>query len=160
MDKKKIAKTTIILLAGILIGGGIGSAIGFHFGMKSGNMLSSALDYELLREPLQMVLSQGNCQAVKEALEKHISLVSKYKDIPESTLFGSIGYADLTLSHARLARLEQKSGNVERAREHIKLAEEACNQSHWKDCSEENILSVSMRFEEKSPIPCLKNDEE
>ena len=134
--------------------------VGFHFGMRSGNMLSSALEYELLSEPIQTVLSQGNCQAVREALEKHISLVSKYKDLPESFLSGAVGYADLTLSYTRLARLEQKSGHISIARDHLKKAREACSKSEWKDCSEENILTTSKFFQEKSPIPCLKNDEE
>ncbi len=160
MINKKYLKTTLILLIGIIVGGGIGLTVGFHFGMKSGNMLSNALDYELLSEPIKIVLSQGNCKAVREALEKHISLVNKHKDLPGSFISGALGFTDLTISYTRLARLERKSGNISIAREYLKKAKDACNKSGLEDCSEENILTISKLFEEKAPIPCLKNDDE
>ncbi len=160
MDTKKSLKTALLLLIGIIVGGGIGSIVGFHYGMRSGSMLSSALDIELFSGPIQTVLSQGNCQAVREALEKHISLVNKYKDLPGTFFSGAVGYADLTLSYTRLARLERKSGSIAIAQDYLKKAKAACNKAEWKDCSEENILTVSRLFEKKSPIPCLKNYEE
>ena len=156
MGNKIKLKTVILLLISVIVSGGIGLMTGFHFGIRSGNMLSSTLEYQFFREPILVVLSQGNCQAVKEALKKHISLVNKYKDIPESFFFGSVGSADLILSHTRLARLEQKDGNISIAQEHLKKAKDACNKLEWEDCSEDNMIMISKLFEEKSPIPCLK----
>lgn len=149
----------MLLLAGIIAGGSIGVGIGTNIGMKQSNMLSAAIEYNAFDEPFRLVLSEGDCPAVREALTKHISLVNKYKDMPETFFSGEIGYSDITISYARLARLENKVGNSELAKSHREKAVEACQKAQWKDCSEENILSVSRMFEQKSSIPCIANDE-
>jgi len=159
MKNKNTMKTVVLLAIGILVGGSIGLGIGFNHGIKSKNMLSAAMEYKAFDEPMKIVLSEGDCQAVKEALTKHITLVNKYKDIPETFLSGTIGYSDITVSYVRLARLEKKLGNTVLAQSHFEKAVEACRKARWKDCSEENIISVSRMFEKKSPIPCIANDE-
>jgi len=159
MKNRNTLKTSVLLLAGILAGGSIGLGIGINIGMKQKNMLSAVMEYEAFDEPFRLVLSEGECPAVKEALTKHITLVNKYKDIPETFFSGTIGYSDITISHARLARLEKKLGNTELSRSHIERAIEACRKAQWKGCSEEEILAISRVLEEKSPIPCIANDE-
>lgn len=159
MKNKNTIKNIVLLAVGILVGGSIGFGIGFNLGMKSKNMLSAAIEYKALDEPMKIVLSEGDCQAVREALTKHITLVNKYKDIPDTFLSGTLGYSDITISYVRLARLEKKLGNTDLAQSHFEKAVEACRKARWKDCSEENILSVSRMFEKKSPIPCISNDE-
>jgi len=159
MKNKNRLKTIVLLLVGILSGGGIGLGIGINIGMKQSNMLSAVLEYESFNEPFRALLSEGDCPAVREALIKHILLVNKYKDLPETPLSGKIGYSDISISYARLARLEKKNGNTDLARSHMEKAVEACQKAEWKDCSEEQILSVSRKFEEKAPIPCITIDE-
>lgn len=140
------------------MGGGVGLGVGFHLGMKSGILMGSTVEYEWFHRLSKVVLSEGDCEDVKQALESYLAMIEKQKDSPDSFISGAIAYADIVVAHARLARVEQKLGNAGSARWHIELAIEACDKAGWKECSEEKIFSISKSLENNLSIPCIQEE--
>ncbi|CAB1075501.1 hypothetical protein D1AOALGA4SA_3321 [Olavius algarvensis Delta 1 endosymbiont] len=159
MDRTKILKVSGLIVALLIIGGSIGFAIGIHIGFKTGDFTSSTMEYALSYHQLQVAFSEADCQAVRNALKAYLTVVEKHKDNTHSAFSGTVAYTDLTMAHARLARVARKLGEHDIAHQHIQAAAETCRKSRWKDCSEDHILSVSKRFEQKFPIRCLSPEQ-
>ena len=155
MNRKKILKTSGQIVALLVVGGSIGFAVGVRMGFKTGGFTSSTMEYSLSYQQLQIAFSEADCHGVRDALKAHLAVVEKHKDNPDFVFSGTVAYADITLAHARLARVARKLGDEELARQHIQAAVEACRKSGWEDCTKDHILSVSKRTEEKTPIRCL-----
>ena len=155
MNRKKILIVSGLIVALLIIGGSIGFAIGIHMGFKTGDFTSSTMEYALSHHQLQVAFSEADCQGVRNALKAYLAVVEKHKGNTQSAFSGTVAYADITLAHARLARVARKLGEHDIAQQHIQAAAETCRKSRWKDCSENHILSVSRRFEQELPIRCL-----
>ena len=155
MDRKRFLKVSGLVAALLVIGGSIGFAVGIHMGFKTGGFTASSMEYALSHRQLQVAFSEADCQGVRAALKSHFAVVEKHKDNSQSDFSGTVAYADITLAQARLARVVRKLGEHDIALQHLQAAVEACRKSRWKDCSENYILSVSRRSEQKLPIRCL-----
>jgi hypothetical protein len=149
MDRKKFLKVSGLIIAMLVIGGSIGFAVGIRMGFKSGGFTASTMEYALSHHQLQVAFSEAD-----------FAVVEKHKDNPRSAFSGTVAYADITLAHARLARVARKLGEHDVAQQHLQAAVEACRKSRWKDCSEDHILSVSQRLEHKLPIQCLSPNQQ
>jgi hypothetical protein len=101
-------------------------------------------------------LSNTNCDGVKAALKDYLALLEKYKNVEGSFISGKAYYIDVMLNHTRLDRIDKGLHNEQEAENHMKLALEACAQANWRECSEDKLIQLTKRFEEKNPIPCLK----
>ena len=86
------------------------------------------------------------------------AIVEKHKDNSNSAFSGTVAYADITLTHARLARIARKLGDNDLAQKHIQAATVSCRRTRWEDCSEMHILAVSKRLEQENPIKCLATE--
>ena len=155
MDRKKFLKVSGLIVALLLIGGSIGFAVGIRMGFETGGFTASTAEYALSHHQLQVAYAEADCQGVRGALKAHLAVVEKHKDNPQSAFSGTVAYADITLAHARLARVARKLGEHDAALQHLQAAVEACRNLRWKDCSEDHVLSVSQRLEQKLPIQCL-----
>ena len=120
--------------------------------------MGSTIEYDWFQGLSKVVLSYSDCEGVRQALENYLAMLEKHKDDPDSFPSGEIAYADIVVTHARLARVAQKLGDAESARRHIELAIEACGKTRWKQCSEEEIISVSKRLEKNLSIPCIQEE--
>ena len=74
MKNKKTLKTLAVLLAGIIAGGAIGLGVGFRFGMKSGILLGSTVEYDWFQGLAKVVLSESDCEGVRQALESYLAM--------------------------------------------------------------------------------------
>jgi len=155
MDRKRLLKVSGLTAALLVIGGSIGFAVGIRMGFKAGGFTASTMEYVLSHQQLQVAFSEADCQGLRDALKAYLAVVEKHKDNRQSAFSGTVAYADMTLTHARLARVARKLGEHDIALQHLQAAAEACRKAGWKDCSEANILSVSERLEQNLPIRCL-----
>jgi hypothetical protein len=158
MDRKKFLKVSGLIIAMLMIGGSIGFAVGIRMGFKSGGFTASTVEYALSYHQLQLAFSEPDCHGVRSALKAYLAVIEKHKDNPRSAFSGTVAYADITLAHARLARVARKLGEHDIAQQHLQAAVEACRKSRWKDCSEMHILAVSKRLEQEKPIKCLATE--
>jgi len=140
----------------------IGCFASFFYGVRQGTrvggMAASVAEVWLFHEHMADQLANADCEGAKKVLREHLALIEKYKDVEGSLFFGTMYYADKMLDHTRLSLIEKKLKNDTAAKNHMKIAIEACTQRGWKDCSEEKLISFSKRLEEKNPIACLESD--
>lgn len=100
-------------------------------------------------------MANGDCNGVKESINKYFAVIEKYNHSQKGSYTESTYYADKMLGHLRLARIEEKQGNLKERSKHLELAKEACIHRHGDSCTEEKLILVEKRFEEKHPIACL-----
>ena len=157
---KKVRKLLIILAAVVLliIVYTVGYFVGFYRGIRAGHLTAEVAEFTVVHEHLADQMANANCLVLKQTLNEYLALLEKYKDFEGGLVMSRTAYhADKMLTHARLARIERKLGNETEARNQMRLAVEACKQRGWQDCSEEKVIFITRKFEEKAPIGCLSN---
>lgn len=100
-------------------------------------------------------MANGTCDEVKKSINDYLTVIEKCKDVKKGVITESTYYADKMLGHVRLARIEEKQGNLKERSKQLQLAKDACVQRHGFDCSEEKLILYEKRFEEKHPIACF-----
>ncbi len=167
--RKKILLTiTIIVLSVVACG------LSYFFGYKNGTLrgfkdgiLASRLgamvpdmaQFSLTYQHMVAEMANADCEGVKKALNEYLDLLEKFKDVKDSFIVSPKSYlADKAFTHARLARVERHLGDNKEAENHMKLAIELCTQLKWKDCSEQNLISITKKTEQQNPISCLSGE--
>ncbi len=156
--KWKVLEFAILAITLLVSSYYIGWFLGLKEGFQTGGMTKSMAEFMLFNESLKSQMENADCDGLKKSLNEYLRLLEKYKKIEGSFLSDTVYYGDLIVTHARLARIERKTGNERAAQDHIKIALEACSKSGWEECSEEKILLFSKKLEEKNPILCLNNN--
>ncbi len=130
---------------------------GFRQGIRAGGLTSSMAEFELLNHHMADQLANANCEGAKQALNDYLKHLEKYRGVQGSFISETVYYGDKMLTHVRLARIEEHMENHAQANNHIAMAKEACAQRNWEDCSEEKMISLANRWDEKNPIACLSS---
>ncbi len=131
---------------------------GFRQGMRAGGLTSNMAEFELLRQHMADQLANSNCKGAKQALNDYLKHLEKYRNVQGSLVSDpTVYYGDKMLTHVRLTRIEEHMGNHEQAQKHMTIAKEACAQRRWDDCSDEKMISLAKRWDEKNPIACLSS---
>jgi hypothetical protein len=157
MKKWKKIFLVVVGIALVVIACFISWSYGFRQGIRAGALTSSIAEFELLNQHMIDQMAHANCEGAKQAINDHLTLLEKYKDVKGSFISETVYYGDKMLSHLKLARIEEHMGNHAEAESHMTIAKEACVQRKWEDCSEEKIVLFAKRWEEKNPIGCLSS---
>lgn len=129
--------------------------LGFKSCLQACGMTKSMAEFILLNNKMEEQFSNASCDGVKLSINEYLEMLERNKNIQGSLVTNTSYYSDNMLSHLRLALIEHKSGNIEQEKKHMQLAQEACSNRKWKDCSAKHITNFVMRIDEKRPIACL-----
>lgn len=155
------SKKVLIIISSIVVLGitcAISYMFGFRDGMRSGGLMSSMAEVMLIEQHMSDQMANANCEGVKQAINDHLELLEKHRDVKGSVISETIYYGDKMLAHTRLARIANHMGANEEAQKQMAIAKEACDQRKWEDCSEKMLIEFSKRLEKKQPIACLANE--
>ncbi|MEA3438334.1 MAG: hypothetical protein U9R43_17855 [Thermodesulfobacteriota bacterium] len=155
MSKSKKALIIISALAVLGIACVISYFFGFRYGIRSGGLISSMAEMMLADQHMSDQMANANCEGVRQAINDHLILLKKYRNVKGSFISETIYYGDKMLAHVRLSRIEKHMGNNEEALKHMERAREACANRKWEDCSEKKLIWFAKRLDEKNPIACL-----
>lgn len=153
-------KKILLLIAGIAlvtIACFISWSYGFKQGLSTGGLTSSTAEYMLSDKHIADQVNNASCEGVKQAINDHLQLLERYKDVKGSFISGTTYFGDKMMTHVRLAQIEKHMGNSIEAQKHLDMARQVCTQRQWKDCSEEKLAWFGRKLDEKSPIACLGN---
>jgi hypothetical protein len=154
-------KKVLILVSAIAVVV-IACIISWTYGLIQGISMSertnSMSELMLAKEHMVEQMANASCEGVKQAINDYLKVIERYKDVKDGVTRETIYFGDIMLGHIRLARLEGHLGNSAEKSRHIAIAKEACIHRKVIDCSEENIIRIAKRLEEKNPIACLTNE--
>ena len=100
-------------------------------------------------------LENGTCDTVRDAINRQLSMLSRYRGKNDLILPEHTYYADLMLANMRLMLVEEHLGNTAQSKEHLTAAMEACSHRGWKDCSESKIKQAADASKRRRPSACL-----
>ena len=152
MTKWKLITIYLLITVCIAV---VSGYVGVKEGMKAGGFTSSMAELMFFSNNLSTQLKNANCEGLKKTYYDYLSMLEKYKNVEDSFMSGTAYHADQTLIHTRLARIERKLNNETVAQKHIKIAQTACEQLDWKDCSENKLIEITKKLEKNNPILCL-----
>ncbi|MCP3178344.1 hypothetical protein MJO47_14660 [Desulfuromonas sp. KJ2020] len=89
-------------------------------------------------------------EGYKEALLIFSEAVDQTKEIESPMFTEKSYYIDKTLIYVRLSRVENETGNTQKANEYLSEAQMFCENSGWKDCSKDHLIEISVKLEQNS----------
>ena len=113
MSKSKKALIIISALAVLLIACTISYFVGFRYGIRSGGLMSGMAEMMLADQHMSDQMANANCEGVKQAINEHLKLLEKYRNVKGSFISETIYYGDKMFAHVRLSRIENHVGNNE-----------------------------------------------
>lgn len=151
-----IAVSAVVVVALAYI---IGNFNGFKQGLSAGGVTTSMAYFMTANDHMTDQMANGTCEGLRESINDYLKQMEKLKDIKNNLFVTESSYnGDKMLSHMRLAKIEEHIGNNTERANHIRIAQEACANRKWKDCSEEKLLDIEKRFAKNHPIACLSSD--
>ena len=89
-------------------------------------------------------------EGYKEALLMFSEAVDQAKEIKSPMFTEKSYYIDKTLIYVRLSRVENETGNTQKANEYLSKAQQYCESSGWQDCSKDRLVEISVKLEQNS----------
>jgi hypothetical protein len=145
----------ILLLTHVLLFVGgfyFGKIITFQDSMKKANFIGSL---GMLSEYVRVQLERGSCREATEALFSYERMLEEFKKRDGSLISDDIYFFDKVLTYTRLMKIARKQRDTTRVSEYLSLAQKACGDAKWADCSEKSLMDKTERIDRKISIKCF-----
>ena len=123
--------------------------------MKKANFIGSLGATGMLSEYVRVQLEQGSCREATEALLSYERMLDEFKNRGGSLISDDIYFFDKVLTYTRLVNIARKQLDTTRASEYLSVAQKACSDARWTDCSERSLMDKTERIDRKVSIKCL-----
>jgi hypothetical protein len=154
-------KIIVIVISAIAVGAIaclISASYAYREGMRASGFSMSSAELWLAGQHMSNQMTAANCEGVKKSINDHLTVMEKYKNSNNILFDEKTYYSDKMLDHLRLSLIENKQGNEKEKLKQLAIAKDACaHNGHFKSCSEESLILIANRFQEKNPIACLND---